>query len=408
MDINNVSPIFGTVTNHLFRMMTNNSQKLIINSGGSVSIGNNNNTYKLDVAGTSITDILRIRTTGSCPDFIIDAYDGVGGNNSGLRIYAASQNILTYSNMGFYNPAKTIQIAGISTYNQNCFHTRPQSGADTNASMPNVGFCSGNNAIVRQALMITANTLTNSSNYTPTAKLTICADTNFSDGSYNKALRITNSNFVNEFLIEITDANKFPTWLENVSNTDLRFGVNNSTAMILTTAGRLGVGTTSPVAPLHVSGVANYTITNIATNTYIYNVSNNTWANLGGGPVTISIAAFFVDDIYVQNSVYTSSDRRSKENIKDIDLDIERYKLLKPSSYNYKNQLDKTKIGLIGQDVAKVCGEALIFNENANMKVEEEGDIEGLQLGMDYNAITVLNVAVIKQLISRIENLNQV
>ncbi|GMF22377.1 unnamed protein product [Phytophthora lilii] len=109
--------------------------------------------------------------------------------------------------------------------------------------------------------------------------------------------------------------------------------------MQLTTAGRLGVGATTPVALLHVSGVANYTITNIPTNTYIYNVSNNTWANLGGGPVTISIAAFFNDDIYVQNSVYTSSDRRLKENIKEIDLDIERYKFLKPSSYNYKNQL---------------------------------------------------------------------
>ncbi|GMF19195.1 unnamed protein product [Phytophthora lilii] len=301
-------------------MMTNNPQKLIINSGGNVSIGNSNNTYKLDAAGTLIADILRIRTTGNCPDFIIDAYDGVGGNDSGLRIYAASQNLLTYSNMGFYIPAKAIQTAGISIYNQNCFHTRPQSGADTNASIPNVGFCSGNNAIFRQALMITANSLTNSSNYTPTSKFTICADTTFVDGRYNKALRITNPNLVNGFQIQIVNANDGDTWVA-----------------------------TTPVAPLHVSGVANYTITNIATNTYIYNVSNNTWGNLGGGPVTISIAAFLNDDIYVQNSVYTSSDRRLKENIQDIDLDIDIYiyKLLRPSSYNYKNQLDKTKIGLI-------------------------------------------------------------
>ncbi|ETO82737.1 hypothetical protein F444_03153 [Phytophthora nicotianae P1976] len=69
--------------------------------------------------------------------------------------------------MGFYNPAKTIQIA------------------------------------VRQALMITANSLTNSSNYTPTSKCTICADTSFVDGGCNKALRITNPNFVNEFQIQI-------------------------------------------------------------------------------------------------------------------------------------------------------------------------------------------------------------
>ena len=178
---------------------------------------------------------------------------------------------------------------------------------------------------------------------------------------------------------------------------------NGSYKMVLTSAGRLGVGVASPRCGLEVSGTANYTTISIGTNTYIYNVSNNSWANLGGGPVTISICAWFNDDIYVNNSVYTTSDRRLKDNIKPLELDIERYKLLKPVSYNYKNQEDKTKVGLIAQDVMKVCGEALTFNDNENMKIEEEGDIEGIQMGMDYNAITVLNVDIIKQLISRIE-----
>ncbi|KAF1781332.1 Intramolecular chaperone auto-processing domain [Phytophthora cactorum] len=124
--------------------------------------------------------------------------------------------------------------------------------------------------------------------------------------------------------------------------------------MTLTTDGRLGIGTTSPRAGLEVIGTYTYTITNITTNTYIYNVSNNSWANLGGGPVSISICAFFNDDIYANNSVYTSSDRRLKENIQKLDLDINRYKLLEPVSYNYKNQPDRTKIGLIAQNVKDV------------------------------------------------------
>lgn len=56
---------------------------------------------------------------------------------------------------------------------------------------------------------------------------------------------------------------------------------NSGYKMVLTQNGRLGVGgVTSPRCGLEVSGTTNHTTVSFGTNTYIYNVSNNSWTNL--------------------------------------------------------------------------------------------------------------------------------
>lgn len=234
----------------------------------------------------------------------------------------------------------------------------------------------------------------------------------FNDGttSYDTAMFLESSNatapvnFAFQLHTGVNTTSTNAAFMGTVSQSDLSFMTGNSRRMTIKLDGRVGVGVSAPRAGLEVSGTYTHTITPLATNTYIYNVSTNGWSNLGGGPVSMTICALFNDDIYVNNSVYTSSDRRLKQNIQPIDVDIERYKLLEPSSYTYTNQ-SKTKIGLIAQDVMHVCGEAISITENENMKVIDEGDIEGIQLGVEYNAITVLNVSIIKQLITRIEEM---
>ncbi|KAG2792285.1 hypothetical protein PC112_g23919 [Phytophthora cactorum] len=312
-----------------------------------------------------------------------------------------------YSNMGFWTPAYNSCYLHMSSNNQTCVHTRLLSNADCNANMPNVSLCNGGDVIHRRAVMITANALTSSNNYALVCKLQITSDTTFQDGQYNRAPRICNANFTNSMEIQIENTASGAVFIGSTTSSALKYGTGNSTKMTLTTDGRLGIGTTSPRAGLEVIGTYTYTITNITTNTYIYSVSNNGWANLGGGPVSISICAFFNDDIYVNNSVYTSSDRRLKENIQKLDLDINRYKLLEPMTYRYKKQPDRPKVGLIAQNVKDVCGEAITFTENSNLRVEEDGDIDGVQLGLDYNAITILNLSIVKKLIKRVEDLEK-
>lgn len=54
-----------------------------------------------------------------------------------------------------------------------------------------------------------------------------------------------------------------------------------------------------------------------------------------------------------------------------------------------------------------VCGEVVSLTENENLGVEGAGDIEGIQLGIDYGALTALNACAIKKLIERIEELSR-
>ncbi|GMF28079.1 unnamed protein product [Phytophthora lilii] len=112
----------------------------------------------------------------------------------------------------------------------------------------------------------------------------------------------------------------------------------------------------------------------------------------------------FGGNIYIQAGIWATSDRRLKENIKEIDLPFERYKDLKPVSYSYKNEAKK-RVGLIAQDVMRVCSEAITMIENQNLKDEGENSPEAVQLCLDYNAITILNVNIIKKLIDRVEQL---
>ncbi|GMF34876.1 unnamed protein product [Phytophthora lilii] len=64
-------------------------------------------------------------------------------------------------------------------------------------------------------------------------------------------------------------------------------------------------------------------------------------------------------------------------------MDMERYKLLNPVSYRYKNDF-KTKLGFIAQEMLQVCGEAVSMTPNEDLKAEQDDGIEGVQLGMDY------------------------
>ncbi|KAF1781333.1 hypothetical protein GQ600_16845 [Phytophthora cactorum] len=101
-------------------------------------------------------------------------------------------------------------------------HTRPLTNADCNASMPNVSLCNGGDVIHRRAVMITANTLTSSSNYAPVCKLQITSDTTFQDGQYNRALRICNANFTNSMEIQIENAASGSVFIGTITNSPLK------------------------------------------------------------------------------------------------------------------------------------------------------------------------------------------
>lgn len=440
LDISNIGVSIGTLTNHPFRLLSNGQNRLWvaetglvgINTNGpayqldvngsfnatsinggrtilssNVSIGNTNNTYPLDISGTTMTTAFKIRQTGSgtteAPNFTIDNTSSAG--YSGLRIAPDATNLLNLSNIGFWNAGySTLTAYIVNNANQNCVHMRPSNAADVSSPIPNVGLCCGNNAIIRGGLIVSSMPLSNSNNYVPTTKLKVIGDTNYLDGGYQKVAEFCTSTYGNTLSIQCSSTAGGPIYLGGLNGSDLRFGTSNSTSMMLTDTGHLLVGTTTDVAPFVVSGSSTYTVVPFATTTYRFNVATNTYSNLGGGPVSFSISAYFSSNIFVQNSIYTTSDRRLKDNIKPLDITLDHYNQLKPVSYKYKNE-SITKLGLIAQDCLSVCSEIVGYSENEKMKKETEDDIEGYQYTVDYSQLSVMNCSAIKKLIDRVKDL---
>ena len=104
-------------------------------------------------------------------------------------------------------------------------------------------------------------------------------------------------------------------------------------------------------------------------------------------------SAFITEDVVVggslsAESVIITSDGRLKENLKVLsDIDISS---LKAYTYNFKNS-NVDKIGLVAQDVQKICPQA----------VSEQNNI----LKIDYNAIVALLVNKVNNLEHRIREL---
>jgi hypothetical protein len=108
-----------------------------------------------------------------------------------------------------------------------------------------------------------------------------------------------------------------------------------------------------------------------------------------------SLSAVFNGNIYVSQNVFTTSDRRLKDNIREVDMPIERYKALRPVSYTYKNDT-RIQIGLVAQEVLSICSQAVSMTQNENLRSDGDDSPDGIQLGLDYETITILNVNIIK------------
>ncbi|GMF33787.1 unnamed protein product [Phytophthora lilii] len=235
------------------------------------------------------------------------------------------------------------------------------------------------------------------------------------DGSYTRMMTLSGSNTTPvQFQIEVhngtnaTAANA--TWIGNYTNNDLRFGINNSTAMILNTSGRLGIGTTSPSAPLHVPGSNNFVFGAGGTTVYrLQTSSGNSESALG--PITYSVAAIFGGYIGCTAMAMTS-DRRLKRNIQPCPID--RVKRLYDSCdvklYEWIETENRQgqEIGLIAQDLVSAHLTDLIsvfYRDDI-----QEGDDPSLepakqQLNVDYSRISAYNMKMIQHMMSEIEDL---
>lgn len=90
----------------------------------------------------------------------------------------------------------------------------------------------------------------------------------------------------------------------------------------------------------------------------------------------------------------TKSDVDFKENIKNVSNCLEKILALEAKSFNYKDDVDKTHVGFIAQDLKEVIPEVVTKDQNGNLYVS-------------YNEIVPILTEAIKELHAMIVNLKK-
>jgi len=139
-----------------------------------------------------------------------------------------------------------------------------------------------------------------------------------------------------------------------------------SNVMVARNDGRVGIGTNSPAATLHVNG--NITIGSAETladsgaNTLAVVASN--FIPSGDGARSLGNSTHRWSTVFASNGTINTSDARDKTNIAAIPYGLSALMQLKPVHFNWKNNPEAgTKLGFLAQDLQKIIPEVVADKE---------------------------------------------
>jgi hypothetical protein len=271
--------ILGTLTNHALGFRTNNYEHIRITSGGNVGIGTTSPAYKLDVSGT-IRGGTSYRTS-------------IGGDASGAAIYFGSAGDID-------------SLGVIGTY----------------ASLFNIS--SGNGDISFQ--------------FNATEKMRITTGGNVGIGTTSPNYKLDVNGSINIYSGNSLRWGSGDAEIIN-SGWNLLFNTYTGSAltekMRVTSAGNVGIGTTSPAYKLDVSG-----------------------------------------DIRATGEVIAYSDARVKENVETIPNALEKVTAMRGVNYNKIGE-QKRSTGVIAQELLEILPEAVHQDEEGMYSVAY-GNIVGV------------------------------
>ena len=346
------SNFIGTTDSQNFAIRTNNTERITVEADGDIGI--NITTPAIDVA-------------------IGDTDTGLNWNSDGNIDYMANNVV-----------AAKMTDTGI--------FVRPQSGTafnhELNIGDGDTGFdwtSDGNFSVMNNNTLTMAfsnNNRVGIGTTTPTDHLHLheaTATNNFI--GFTDATTGTNSNTDGAVVGIFND----DLYMWNRENEDLRFGTNEVERMIITNDGRLGIGTSTPNARLHVASAAG---SHTGSGRFF---SNGTTSVTAFGSAARSHAIWAAGWVASDTGFLSYSDERIKKDItnRSTKHDLNLINQLNVVDYNYTDYRtygSKNNIGFIAQEIKKVMPDAI--------KVQEEF-IPNIYT-VSYNVITDTNKTIIK------------
>jgi len=183
------------------------------------------------------------------------------------------------------------------------------------------------------------------------------------------------------------------------------YGISN--ALTVGCDGRVAVGSAPATAGFYCASTVSQSIDSGGSGVAYFLKSGGLITTIG--PLSsIAVGVRSAGAILASNGVYTTSDRRIKKDIVDMDPALDILKI-NPVLYRYKNQDESVPLqcGYIAQDLIKAgLPHVINFTEQEGLEVEDETvDIKDVQFSVDYSKICVLLHLALKSHQKRIDKL---
>jgi hypothetical protein len=207
------------------------------------------------------------------------------------------------------------------------------------------------------------------------------------------------------------------TGMSKINSVDcIKFSINDNDKMMLNSSGFVGIGTTNPQAPLHISNSTAGTINAGASNggtLYAWDSATAfTWSDLAADTSMYVAGNIVATSIHIGSEITFSSDSRIKHTIEDIDdtYALTKLRALRPKTYHYIDKLkgENKVIGYIAQDiendlpdahkigsskipniyqVASLTNKTLTFDNPIVLEKDENGEIYPLLSIMGWDRV---------------------